>query len=141
MTSLALDEIDRVLEATLMLRASEVALLHDVLETSVIRRQDKGSRVDAFCFGVIESLADRLVDRFEPLFLLTYIYAVVDHGPGEKARKALAELLSLRTRPELGQYIAGGRQQVQAILRGDRPKAGLVAGLLLEELERTAPDP
>jgi hypothetical protein len=130
-----IDELDRSLEAALLLRASEAGFARDYRSGAAFGREEDQLRLEAFALGMFDALAQRLGDRQQCLHLLAYMSALVEHGPGSRAREAVQRMLDLNYRPQLCRYVAGGRRHAMKVLRGNARETGLFAELLAEELQ------
>jgi phytoene dehydrogenase-like protein len=127
-------EIDKVLEAAVLLRSSEEGYARDYRAGSAFGREQDWLRLDAFTLGVLDALARTLGKHPRTLALLVYLKKLLDHGPGATARDAAAKMLSLGDLPELTRYVAGGRRIVLRQMAGQIVQPGLFAQLLEEEL-------
>jgi hypothetical protein len=77
-----IDELDRSLEAALLLRASEAGFARDYRSGAAFGQQEDRLRLEAFSLGLLDALAQRMGDRHRSLKLLAYMHALVEHGPG-----------------------------------------------------------
>jgi hypothetical protein len=127
-------ELDKLLEAAVLLRSSEEGYVRDHRNGSAFGREEDGLRLDAFTFGVLDALARTLGEHVETLSLLAYLTNLLDHGPGVDARDGAARMLSRGGLPELRRYVAGGRRLALRMLAGQTVQPGLYAELLEEEL-------
>jgi hypothetical protein len=132
---LDIEELDRSLEAALLLRASEAGFARDYRSGAAFGQEEDRLRLEAFSLGLLDALAQRLGDRQQNLRLLAYMNALVEYGPGIKAREAGQRMLDLSYKPQLGRYVAGGRRHALKVLRGNARETGLFAELLVEELQ------
>jgi len=127
-------ELDKLLEAAMLLRSSEEGYVRDYRNGSAFSREEDGLRLDAFTFGVLDALARTLGEHIETLTLLIYLTNLLDHGPGADARDGAARMSSRGSLPELRRYVAGGRRLALRMLAGQTVQPGLYANLLEEEL-------
>lgn len=129
-----LHEIDKLLEAAVLLRSSEEGYARDYRNGSAFGREQDWLRLDAFTFGILDALARTLGDHTDALALLAYLKSLLDHGPGNDGRAGAAKLLGAGALPELRRYVAGGRRLALRMLAGQTVLPGLYAELLEEEL-------
>jgi hypothetical protein len=127
-------ELDKLLEVALLLRSSEEGYARDYRNGTAFGREQDWQRLDAFTFGILDTLARTLSDHAETLVLLAYLKNLIEHGPGNDARSGSAKLLDAGGLPELRRYVAGGRRLALRILAGQTVRPGLYAELLEEEL-------
>lgn len=130
-----IQELDKALEAVVLLRAGEEGYARDYRTGTAFGSEEDRRRLDAFTMGMLDMLARRLGNDEQVLPLLAYLKMLLDHGPGPLARQALAGMLRLRELPELRCYIAGGRRLVLQLLANKVVRPGLYARLLEEELQ------
>jgi hypothetical protein len=127
-------ELDKLLEAALLLRSSEEGYARDYRNGSAFGREEDWRRLDAFTFGVLDTFARTLGEHAETLSLLIYLKTLLDRGTGVDARAGTAKMLTLGSVPELRPYVAGGRRLALRMLAGQVVRPGLYAELLEEEL-------
>jgi len=127
-------ELDKLLEAAVLLRSSEDGYARDYRNGPAFGREEDSIRLDAFTFGVLDALARTLGEHVETLSLLAYLMNLLDLGPGNPARTGAARLLNRGALPELRRYVAGGRRLALRMLAGQTVQPGLYAELLEEEL-------
>jgi hypothetical protein len=131
---LDIGELDKLLEAAVLLRSSEDGYARDYRNGPAFSREEDSIRLDAFTFGVLDALARTLGEHIETLSLLAYLTNLLDHGPGTDARTGAATMLNRGALPELRRYVAGGRRLALRMLAGQTMQPGLYAELLEEEL-------
>jgi hypothetical protein len=134
MTETELEELDKSLEIAALIRASEAGFARDYRKGVAFGHAADRRRLDAFTLGLLDALAHRIGVRHETVRLMSYIHAILEHGPGQIARNSFREFVSLGTTPALARYLAGGRHHILRVLSGNPPKVGRFAELLTEEL-------
>jgi hypothetical protein len=134
-TKLDIAELDKLLEVALLLRSSEEGYARDYRHGTAFGRDEDWLRLDAFTFGILDTLArTRGGEHPETLELLAYLKNLIEHGPGSEARMGATQLVHVGGLPELRRYVAGGRRLALRILAGQTVQPGLYAELLEEEL-------
>lgn len=131
---LDIHELDKLLEAAVLLRSSEAGYARDYRNGNAFGREEDWLRLDAFTFGVLDTLARTLGEHSVTLSLLVYLKNLLDHGPGAAAREGAAKMLGFGNLPDVRRYVAGGRRLALRMLAGQTVQPGLYAELLEEEL-------
>lgn len=134
MARIDIDELDKSLEAAVMLRSSEAGYARDYRNGTAFGRVEDERRLDAFSFGLFDALAERTGNRAQTLALLIYFCALLEQGPGINARRSFEAMWTIGTKPKLGRYVVGGRLHVLRMLSGKKAEAGIFAKLLEQEL-------
>jgi hypothetical protein len=127
-------ELDKLLEVAVLLRSSEEGYARDYRNGTAFGREEDWRRLDAFTYGILDTLARTLGEHAETLALLAYSKNLLDHGPGLDTREGAERLLKLGALPELRRYVAGGRRLALRMLAGQPVRPGLYAEILEDEL-------
>jgi hypothetical protein len=127
-------ELDKLLEVAVLLRSSEEGYARDYRNGTAFGREEDWLRLDAFTFGILDTLARTVGEHAQTLALLAYSKNLLDHGPGSDTREGAERLLKIGALPELRRYVAGGRRLALRMLAGQTVRPGLYAEILEEEL-------
>jgi hypothetical protein len=126
----SIDALNRAFEAATLLVASEAGFARDYYPGALLDSEWNRLRLEAFALGAFDGVARSLPKDCGALPLLVFLQALIDCGPGERARQATTRHLALGERTELIRYVAGGRTMVQRLQAGAPMPPGHFARLL-----------
>ena len=131
-----LRRLDSLLQAALLLRLSEQGRARDFYYELVTNHDPAGAKLDAFSFGVFDTLVRAHLTGSDTLPLLLYLMKLDEHGPGADTVDAAERALASGHDGDFERYVNLGRLTAVRALEGGTPAPGGYGELLLDELTR-----